>query len=80
MFSFRKWIIFSLTLLLHLPFEAAQNQQESKGKNMTKNSKWPFLILRHMRAINKTPDYAAELFKIHDQFPGVIEEIWFANT
>ena len=80
MFSFRKWIIFSLTLLLHLPFEAAQNQQESKGKNMTKNSKWPFLILRHMRAINRTPDYAAELFKIHDRFPGVIEEIWFANT
>ena len=80
MFSFRKWIIFSLTLLLHLPFEAAQNQQESKGKNMTKNSKWPFLILRHMPAINRTPDYAAELFKIHDQFPGVIEEIWFANT
>lgn len=80
MFSFRKWIIFSLTLLLHLPFEAAQNQQESKDKTMTKNSKWPFLILRHMSAINKTPDYAAELFKIHDQFPGVIEEIWFANT
>ena len=79
MFSFRKWIIFSLTLLLHLPFEAAQNQQESKDKNMTKNSKWPFLILRHMAAINRTPDYAAELFKIHDRFPGVIEEIWFSS-
>ena len=79
MFSFRKWIIFSLTLLLHLPFEAAQNQQESKDKNMTKNNKWPFLILRHMGAINRTPDYAAELFKIHDRFPGVIEEIWFSS-
>jgi len=53
--------------------------EKACSMKQTPNNAPPFLILRHMGSISKTPDYAEELFRIHDEFPGVIDEIWFST-